>query len=706
MTRNAGVVVENNLTAGLVTESTGLNFPENAVTATDNCVFDPIGAVRRRDGIDKEIGSAAFLTVSEENVCVEHVWENVAGNGSLTFLVQQIGNLLMFFNSDGSQTLSDSFVGIVFIPGYAIDAGNVYNNHCGFANGLGKLIVTHPFCDPFFVSYDRDTATLSSERINIRTRDFKGVDPRPVERGLDLTVEHRYNLFNQGWREYQLGKYRDQIGVWPSDFEVWWLYKGINPNNQAEEFLPIPTALQVIRNEIDRGNSLAPNGSMILNEFYQDRAAAMSYFGLPVQTSGTNRPSTCAFHAGRVFYSGVNYKEWSARIYFSQIVQRDVQLGACHQENDPTSQYAPDLLATDGGVISIPEAGSILKLWSINNSLLAVCTNGVWEITGSSGIGFSAIDYTVKKISSLTTNTNLSFVNVNGSPFWWGQDGIYAAVSEAAGAGIAIQNISEKTIKTFFYDILEGNRRFVKGVFNPREQVIQWLYRTGEALTIKERFTYNRILNFSLKNTAFYDWGVSSTVMRLKGIFALKGSGEVTVQDPVTDNAGAVVTDNSLNVVTVPKDITTTNSAEFKYTVMNTNTLDWTFGEARAGTRSDWTTSQVVPSVFESSFTTGFKLRGQGMTKFQENYIRFYNEGNGSFQFYSQWDYKGNPNSRRFGSPQLVTFFDSIEGDSVQTRRKKVRGHGLALQITVKSVDDEDFNIIGWSGFDTSNARP
>jgi hypothetical protein len=37
--------VENNFTKGFVTEFTGLNFPENAATDTDNCLYDIVGHV-------------------------------------------------------------------------------------------------------------------------------------------------------------------------------------------------------------------------------------------------------------------------------------------------------------------------------------------------------------------------------------------------------------------------------------------------------------------------------------------------------------------------------------------------------------------------------------------------------------------------------------------------------------------------------------
>jgi hypothetical protein len=50
-----GTTTENNFTKGLITEATGLNFPENAATSTDNCQYTLIGDVTRRLGIDREV---------------------------------------------------------------------------------------------------------------------------------------------------------------------------------------------------------------------------------------------------------------------------------------------------------------------------------------------------------------------------------------------------------------------------------------------------------------------------------------------------------------------------------------------------------------------------------------------------------------------------------------------------------------------------
>lgn len=677
MTRNAGVSIETNFTNGLVTEATGLNFPENAVTATDNCVFNSKGIATRRDGFDYEENYDAFaIAATPEAVCVEYVWEAVAGDGNRNILVQQVGTKLYLMNITASTGISDSLVHTIDLNVYATELLLIGNNACAMAHGLGRLTVVHPFCTPFFVEYNREAATFSETAISILTRDFRGVDPRPTGRNTTLTVLEYYNRLNQGWTDPLMNEYEGKLNFFPSDFEVWWLYKGVDPTFGAEVFLPPGVVNQVAASYITRGNSPAPNGTLILTEFYQDRSAVSGLPGIPVITSGIFRPSAVAFHAGRIFYSGVDYNEYSSRIYFSQIVERPVQFGRCYQENDPTSQYSPDLLPTDGGVISIPDIGKILKLWPINNSVLVIASNGVWEITGSTGIGFTATDYTVKKISSVATTSAYSFVNVQGSPFWWGVSGIYAAGMENEATGLKISNVSDPKIKQFFFDIPEDSRAYAKGAYDSTNQVIQWVYKSTAGTNLTEKFEYNKVLNLSTKNSAFYPWTLPPGSAQIRGIFTVKGT--------------AIGVD----------------SASIRYTAYNPASTGWTIAKTYKGRRYDW----FVPSAgvgieYLSTLTSGYKIRGQAITKGQTNYIRLYNEGRGSFYLWSQWDFKTNELQGRWGSPQIIAFNDLKDGD-VYTKRPKIRGHGLSLQLTFQSIGRDDFAIVGWSAFDTTNARP
>ena len=127
----------------------------------------------------------------------------------------------------------------------------------------------------------------------------------------------------------------------------------------------------------------------------------------------TIRPRTGTWFQGRVFYAGVDasqqatgdaqYYTWTENIYFSQIITPgdNTEFGYCYEINDPTSETLFDLLPSDGGVINIQGSGSIYKLFPVVNGLLVFAANGIWFITGSQGIGFTATVYTVTKLSGV-----------------------------------------------------------------------------------------------------------------------------------------------------------------------------------------------------------------------------------------------------------------------------------------------------------------
>jgi hypothetical protein len=104
--QNNNLQVQNSFIGGLKTEFTGLNFPENAVTDTDNCIYSVIGDVTRRGGINYEgnfqlnaIGVSAAAKSSFK-------WENVGGDGSTQMVVQQIGSNLYFYKSSAASVAS------------------------------------------------------------------------------------------------------------------------------------------------------------------------------------------------------------------------------------------------------------------------------------------------------------------------------------------------------------------------------------------------------------------------------------------------------------------------------------------------------------------------------------------------------------------------------------------------------------------------
>src|SRR5215467_1240702 len=174
--------VQNHFIAGLKTEFTGLNFPENAATDTQNCVYSLIGDVTRRGGINYE-NNFKLNAINASNIArSSYRWLNAGGDGNSQILVQQIGNGLRFYLSSNatstsplSTTLLSSFVDITSFSasGSVADSSQL---ECQYTSGNGYLFVFHPNCDPFYCTFSAGVVTATL--ITIQTRDFVGI-PEP-----------------------------------------------------------------------------------------------------------------------------------------------------------------------------------------------------------------------------------------------------------------------------------------------------------------------------------------------------------------------------------------------------------------------------------------------------------------------------------------------------------------------------------------------
>ena len=195
----------NNFSGGLKTEFTGLNFPENAATDTQNVVFSIIGEALRREGIDLEVNAVQNSIFVQGKALNTYKWSNVGGDGLTQVLVVQIGNTLYFFNTSNANTVApvsaqllSSTINVSTFQaiGNTTDTSLV---ECQFTDGNGYLFVFHPGCDSFYCTYNGGTVTANL--ITLQIRDFSGIkDNLSVgTRPTTLSAEHNYNLLNQGW---------------------------------------------------------------------------------------------------------------------------------------------------------------------------------------------------------------------------------------------------------------------------------------------------------------------------------------------------------------------------------------------------------------------------------------------------------------------------------------------------------------------------
>lgn len=88
---------------GLITEASPLTYPENASVDEDNCVIFRKGNRTRRLGAeyedDYQLSSFTIpQTDFDSNAIIDYKWEAVANNAGTTFLCQQVGNTLHFYD--------------------------------------------------------------------------------------------------------------------------------------------------------------------------------------------------------------------------------------------------------------------------------------------------------------------------------------------------------------------------------------------------------------------------------------------------------------------------------------------------------------------------------------------------------------------------------------------------------------------------------
>jgi hypothetical protein len=701
MSRSPAVKVDNSFIGGLITDYTALNFPENACTDTINTIFDPSGRVERREGFEYE-ENFEFRNISRQgNVVTSFLWREVNGNGNTNLFVAQVGAILYFYETDANSISNGQIVTTVSLSTFATpNAVTLAEDPCRFAYGKGVLFVTHPYCEPFYVSYVANV--LAATEITVEIRDFAGVDDsldvteRPTANVAGLTEEHKYNLFNQGWyfnTNAALTAWDTARSDMPSNADVWWAYK-----NSSDAFDATTIANR------DPGNTPAPKGHYILEAFNQDRSDASGIANIPVVTTNPSRPEVVAFFAGRIWYGGVDGDNLN-KLYFSQVIEDPIQYGRCYQQNDPTSETAFDLLPTDGGTIEVSGAGTFYRLFPMGNSLLVFASNGIWAIAGSQGIGFVANDYSVVKISAVEQNSGNSFVSVDGSPYWLTGDAVCTVVSQD-NLTFNVQKVSDQKIRNFLLDIPEVSKQNAVGSYNPFDRTIHWLYRTTDAVAVEDRTDYDRILVLNLLTGAFYVHTIPDYDVRVHSIELFKGfAGESAVV--VVEVDGVPVTEDGDDVI-IFQTQQNTSVPVFKYLISYYDEdlgIDrFTFAEMKEPGYLDWVTYGGGIS-YTSEFTTGYRLHTNGQRFFQANYIFvFLEERNTDSSCYMQgvFDYAESGNTGKWSSRQQI-YNSTLLDRGVNYRRLKIRGKGRALQLRFTSEAQNPFTIIGWSIWETAN---
>ncbi len=704
MPQQTAISVENSFINGVVTEATALGFPEKAVTESYDCEFDIDGSVYRRPGFDLE-DSFSTKTINRANKVIStYLWQNVSGDGNLTVAVVQVGDTLYFYETNGTGVFSSGAIASTVTLTPVSGAPATDTVEAQFCDGNGFLFVTHPYCDPMRISYDSSSHVATPVNLILKIRDFEGVpdiyavDTRPTSTLAALNVLHRYNLYNQGWTDTNLTAWDTAQTTMPSNADVMWRFKDSSNNFDASN-------ASIAR--ITSGNTPATKGHFILNLSLQDRNSASGLVGVPSTTTGFQRPSICAFFAGRMFYAGINTSGFNSNIYFSQIVERLEQYEQCYQTNDPTAEDLFDILPSDGGVISIPEAGTIYKLFTVPGGLCVFAANGVWFLTGSTGIGFTAVDYASLKIADISTLSSTSFVNVSGYPAWWNSEGIYVITG---GQSLpSVSNLTYDTFKTFYDGIPVDCKRYARGFYHKTDGHLRWLYRSESTSDPTLIYEYDRVLNYNVRTKAFYPWTISDSNVKVHSMISSELISRPVSSVNVIDSLGNNVIDSLGNQVITFTESGNSDQQFDKYLVSysDAGSYKFTFADRVNEDYKDWVAYNGIGVNYVSYLISGFRLTGQAVRKFQSNWIQIYSRLDDAVTYYFQgiWDFaRTGDDTGRWSSRQRVIHDEPNYSNA--SKRLKVRGHGKALQFKITSVDGEPFDLIGWSSQQTINSNP
>ncbi len=683
----------NNFVKGLITEAAELTFPEGASVDESNCDLRRDGTRRRRLGVVYE-GSNAFssFTLSNSELTTTGSWINVGGNANLEFLVLQKGSTLYFYNKASTpfsnQVLSNSINLASYQHSSSAGAGTA---KCQFTSIKGNLVVSSPQINTIVIQYNTN-GTFTTSAVSFDIRDFEwqsNVLNLYGERSTIINDQDRdYDSANAGWVGTKgaaaYTAYKSANTARPPLTHPWYAGKDTDGDFDQAEW-----------KKVFGGTSRTAHGHFILDFFLKDRQTAS---GISSMTKATD-PETARFKcaesfSGRVFYAGLDSAENSGTILFSRSVETIADLGICHQVNDPTSEYLSDLLDTDGGVIRIPDAVKIQKLYAYQNSLFVFAENGVWQIAGVDGV-FRASSFSVNRVTRVGLLQPETFVEAEGIPFWWSNSGIHTLTTDPVSGQGTEQNLTIPTIQTLWDDIDSTAKSRVTAVYDRVNKRIYWGYPNASESVVSK---LNNFLILDIPLQAFFPWKVSDQTSNTDAIVGLAFYPTYT---PANTGDPAVV-------------LICREGSDSKIT----------FGGFTGVTFLDWGSAN-----YSSFAETGYDFVGDLVTKKSSPYIVTYcrvtetgftgSESAGyeavrpsGLKISAAWDF-----AEDFGASQQVyrlkypvlpnssNLNDFNYPEDVITSRVKVRGHGRSMRIKYESEQGKDFLLLGWGMIQGRNPR-
>lgn len=736
---------------GLITEASPFTYPENASLEEVNFVLNQDGSRSRRFGMDYEEVFSLIETgvdVTAADIAISSTtWTSVSNIGDLEFAVIQVGNDLYFFHTNRGT-----------ISGSPINGGNkitITGSAADLLSGTslyGNFIAVHGTQDVFIFTYDLATDVITLTTSKLKIRDLFGVydgldtDNRPAT----LSIPHRYNLRNQGWPTSIMASTNENgggvtsvdpveytkatIGVYPSNADIVWMSKlsGATEVKALNSFYPAELR------KVSFGNTQAPMGRYIIDIFNRGDSRA-ELFGTAL--SGQKDQSfggivAVAAFAGRVFYAvketakvenDVLSPNIGTMVFYSRATDNIADLTKCYAEADPTSEHVFDPIATDGGFVTIPDSGEMLRLLNMGQSLFVFCTNGVWEIHGGEE-SFSALNQNVSKTTDIGAASARSIVYAEDKIAYWGLSGIYLIARNDLTLRGGNNDLTYATIQSMFDDIDSGAKQTAVGTYDPFVRTFRWLYKDA---SLPNKSLFNKELVYDVNLSAFYIFDIAVPDYNyplLCGHLSMKSVLTSVVFNPVVvDVDGVQVLTDDVVIQDIETSGNYKGSVKYLTVVKIGGTHKFTFSHYKNTKFRDWQTYNGVGIDAAAKMLTGYVTGGSSTIDKAIDYLHVYMKrtelgvdelGNvidpSSCTLQVQWDWTDSINAGRWTRPfeayRLPRIFTINAPEMFDysyltvITKNRIRGHGRALSILFQTKPYHNCILYGW-GIDGSASK-
>lgn len=631
---------------GWVTESNLANYEQDVAVDIENMNIDSTGLTERRYGFDAEAAESTspvemftgvLATMRQQGSVVFKEWREVKGAYDVNMIVAQSGTEIHVY--EDTTPLDDNAKLYSFdLNGAGIKVGDLVDGPVHISIGVGFAIVTHRRINPVLITLEEvaadGTPTLSHRPLNlmIRTRDLLGdYNVTPDLDSSGMTVEREWDLRNSGWplscyaqkdsegdgivETDPVTYFESKLGFWPTPY----LLFNAMRSTAAEKVGAVGAFSPYGWGKINFGKTTPPCGRFVHSAYSFDSSQILSDSlygseGGSLLASGTitwtisDRPRCSGYHNGHVYFADTD-RFGKTRILVSQLIKDLDNIEKCYQDADPTAEEINDLIATDGYVMFPVGMGSVLSMLEYNKQLLLLCTNGVWAVKGTE-TGATATDFTIDKIATVEFFSTHSVVDAGNAVIFWTDRGIVAIGVNDYGDLIA-NNLTEKTIDDYYETLPRSTIKHVKGAFVTDERRVYWTVPDGFDANGQYPSDSSLVLVLNMDTLGFYKWVITGGPKLLAPIHK-SSTTTVTVDDPVTEFDGTVITDSLDDPLTVKRSYSRAERSSVAFLAAVSDTETYVVAPTNQSFL-DWFNINTVEAVDAAGFVDFAYLYPQSM---------------------------------------------------------------------------------------------